>query len=262
MCLALFLAIGGLSGCQVPGGEAALRTSPPAAVQSVSPAPGEVASTAARPTKAAAARTPTAVRKASATARPAADFDYYLLSLSWSPEYCAAQNDSQSQQCQVGRRLGFVLHGLWPQNERGYPSNCTDQRLPSGLKQEFAGLFPAESLFNHEWEKHGTCSGLAPEAYLALAKQLKEALLIPAAYKSPPQPFRTTSDELRQEFSAANPGLESDGLGVYCSSSGRYLSELRICYTTDGQFRACSAEVLKNSDRSCGRSDFLVRNVR
>jgi hypothetical protein len=53
-------------------------------------------------------------------------FDYYVLSLSWSPQYCAGSNGrNDSKQCGTGRRFGFVVHGLWPNNNRPpHPSNC------------------------------------------------------------------------------------------------------------------------------------------
>jgi ribonuclease T2 len=191
-----------------------------------------------------------------------ASFDFYLLSLSWSPDYCETGGDTQSDQCSVGRKLGFVLHGLWPQNTRGYPSYCSQERLPRGLKDRFAGLYPSPSLYDHEWEKHGTCTDLTPEEYLALSKQLKESVVIPQAYRSPAQPVRVTLEQFKNEFTAANPGMEEAGLAVFCSGSGRFLSELRVCFSPDGAFMACSEEVLHDASRSCRNPDFLIRNVR
>ena len=40
-------------------------------------------------------------------------FDYYLLSLSWSPAYCLS--DPGAAECNGPRRFGFIVHGLWPQ---------------------------------------------------------------------------------------------------------------------------------------------------
>jgi ribonuclease T2 len=193
---------------------------------------------------------------------PDQDFDYYVLSLSWSPQYCATDGSDDSQQCSIGRKLGFVLHGLWPQYERGYPSNCSDESFPSYLKEDFPALYPSNALYTHEWEKHGTCSGLTPADFLTASKQLRDAVVIPEAYRSPTQSLRVTVDQLQQDFLDANPGLSANGLAVLCSDSGRFLSELRVCFTIEGQPRACSAEVLKDASKSCGWSDFLVRNVK
>src|SRR6185437_7643363 len=62
----------------------------------------------------------------------AGQFDYYVLVLSWSPTYCAEKGDSDRMQCNRsdGRRYSFILHGLWPQYERGYPSDCQLPRRP------------------------------------------------------------------------------------------------------------------------------------
>lgn len=216
-----------LAGCQEPG------ASPTAPIQTAAPPP---------------------------TAQAAADFDYYLLALSWAPDYCAA-NPNDSQECALGRKYGFVLHGLWPQYQKGYPSDCGSEPLPAQVKAQFSGLFPNEKLFEHEWSKHGTCSGLPPAAYLALAKRIKESVQIPAAYQSPAQPFRTDSTALKDAFLQANPGLAQDGLAVSCSGSGRFLSELQVCFTTAGAPASCGADVQRSAQKSCGQASFLVRNT-
>ncbi len=198
----------------------------------------------------------------SLTAQKAADFDFYVLALSWSPDYCAGDGANDTQECSLGRKLGFSLHGLWPQYNKGYPSDCSSQKLPADVKQQFAGLFPNTSLFDHEWEKHGTCSGLDPASYLGFAKQVKESVSIPAELRAPQQPLRLTVRQLKDYFMAANPGLADASLAVMCSGSGRYLTELRICFSTAGQPQDCSREVLSASDKSCAGADFLVRNVK
>src|ERR1700709_2867457 len=57
------------------------------------------------------------------------EFDFYVLSLSWSPSFCEAASErgrsgrSQDAQC-GGRPFSFVVHGLWPPYERGFPDYC------------------------------------------------------------------------------------------------------------------------------------------
>ena len=90
-------------------------------------------------------------------------FDYYVLSLSWSPSWCRAEGDARdADQCDPGRRNSFVVHGLWPQYERGYPEYCQRPapRLDRNLMRSMLDLMPAPGLIFHEWDKHGTCSGL------------------------------------------------------------------------------------------------------
>jgi ribonuclease T2 len=190
------------------------------------------------------------------------EFDYFLLALSWSPDYCATSGSDDPQQCATGRKLGFVLHGLWPQYERGYPSDCTTEKLTTQVKNQFPGLYPSEALYDHEWEKHGTCTGLSPTSYLALSKRLKESVSIPDAYRSPEAPFRTNAQKLQQEFILANKGFNAASLAVNCSSNGRYLKELDVCFSRDGKPTACSTEVQKSALKTCQNSDFLVRNIR
>ncbi|MBD2203213.1 ribonuclease [Calothrix sp. FACHB-1219] len=189
-------------------------------------------------------------------------FDFYVLTLSWSPDYCAKNSDRDPQQCKAGKKLGFVLHGLWPQYQKGYPANCTGEKLPATVKQQFPGLFPSDKLYSHEWEKHGTCSGKTPAEYLALSKQLKNSVAIPPAYNRPAKPFRTTIQGLKNTFVNANPELNANSIAPYCSGSGRFLQEVFFCYSKDGKPGICSQEVLNRSKKSCGQADFLVRNVR
>ncbi|MHC5740377.1 MAG: ribonuclease T2 family protein [Nostoc sp.] len=189
-------------------------------------------------------------------------FDFYVLTLSWSPDYCAKNDTNDPQQCGSGRKLGFVLHGLWPQYQTGYPANCSTQKLPTEVKRRFPDLFPSAKLPDHEWEKHGTCSGKTPAEYLAFSKKLKDAIAIPAAYDRPAKPLRTTITNFKNSFVSANNKITADGIAPFCSGSGRFLQEVFFCYSKNGEPSICSAEILKRSQKSCGQPDFLLRNVR
>jgi ribonuclease T2 len=209
--------------------------------------------------------TPAARPSPTFTAQPGdkkADFDFYVLNLSWSPDYCATSGGDDPQQCSLGKKLGFVLHGLWPQYNQGWPESCAYLKLPADVKAQFPNLFPSVSLYDHEWDKHGTCSGLTPASYLSLAKKLKESVVVPAPYKSPEQPVRVTTAQFKKELVAANPAFSESSLAVYCSGSGRFLSELYVCFSKEGQPQACSKEIHDKAAKSCGNPDFLVRNVR
>jgi ribonuclease T2 len=199
---------------------------------------------------------------ATAPANSASKFDFYMLSLSWSPDYCATNDSPDPQQCSIGKKLGFVLHGLWPQYNQGYPSDCSNVKLPASVKANYANLYPSQSLFDHEWEKHGTCSGLTPDQYLALSKRLKESVAIPSAYRTPEQPVRVTTTQFKKEFIAANPDLNDQMLAVDCSGSGRFLQEMYVCFSIEGKPTACSREIHNTASRSCQNADFLLRNVR
>lgn len=192
----------------------------------------------------------------------AGQFDYYSLTLSWSPDYCATKGGNDRQQCGQGKRLGFVLHGLWPQFNRGYPQSCTTEAFDPQMMKQFPNLYPSAKLYSHEWEKHGTCSGLTQLEYHQFSKTLKDSFTIPDRYMRPTQPFRVTLAEFKQEFVAANSGFTENSIAPTCSGSGRFLQEVQVCHSKAGKPMTCSEEVLRRSQRSCGQANFLVRSVR
>lgn len=190
----------------------------------------------------------------------AGEFDYYAMALSWSPEHCAIKPGDREQ---CARKLGFVLHGLWPQYLRGYPASCTRERLDADMEQQFAGLYPSRFLYRHEWEKHGTCSGLSQEAFHQLASDLRQKVNIPAAYQSPEEPLRKNSFQLKADLASANEWLAPDNITVACADGGRFLREIYICINKQGTDAVpCSDEMQKRERRSCGQPDFLLRSVR
>ena len=187
-------------------------------------------------------------------------FDNYVLALSWSPDYCATRPDD-TQQCT--KRLGFVLHGLWPQYTNGYPESCSSTRLDNRVKDQFAAIYPSPFLIRHEWDKHGTCSGLTQDAYFSLSARVKSAVKIPADYQRPAQPFKTSVAQLQSAFNKTNPGIPASAVAVACSGGGRFLQEVRICLNRQGnQAVACSASMQRQTQKSCRSGDFLVRNIR
>ena len=194
-----------------------------------------------------------------ASGNASGDFDFYVLAMSWSPDFCAGQCGKDSKQCGPGRNPGFVLHGLWPQYRKSFPQNCSSVPFPSSLKLEFPDLFPNERLYTHEWRRHGTCSGLAPREYLSLAQTLKQTAPIPPRYRHLREPVRTTAVALKKEFRAVDASLPDNGMAVFCSGSGRFLKEVFLCYNHQGKPTACSSEILSKSDRSCRNTDFVIR---
>jgi ribonuclease T2 len=114
----------------------------------------------------------------------ARDFDYYVLTLSWSPNFCANHDDPG--QCQGNRPYSFVVHGLWPQYETGWPRDCgASTDIPEALKQSMLDIMPSPTLVLHEWRKHGQCTGLAPQAYFDLVRRAYNQVKIPEEYQQP-----------------------------------------------------------------------------
>ena len=170
-------------------------------------------------------------------------FDYYVLSLSWSPSYCEASaerapNRAPDQQCGA-RPFAFVVHGLWPQYERGFPSYCQvpAPRLDRAIVGSVLDLMPSPRLVFHEWDRHGTCSGLTPHAYFETMRKARAAVKIPDDYLALGQPTMVTAADVADAFVKANPNLSRDDVAVMCDK--KRLSEVRICLTRSFAFRAC-----------------------
>ena len=182
---------------------------------------------------------------------PGGNFDFYVLSLSWSPGFCATGGAEKArEQCQGGRGLGFVVHGLWPQYEQGFPSDCEGGARPvSSVALEAArGLFPSEGLARYEWRKHGSCSGRAPQEYFADVRAARDLVAIPPEFERLKQEEDVAPAEILRSFGKANPRLRAGMAAVACARG--YLQEVRICLSKDlREFRPCP-EVTRNSCRA------------
>lgn len=185
------------------------------------------------------------------------DFDFYVLALSWSPGFCELDGDRSRnrEQCGAGAGLRFVVHGLWPQNERGYPSECGPAgRSPSRIAMEQAeGLFPTEGLARYQWRKHGTCTGSSPSDYFRDVRRAREKVVIPPVLAKAERDQTWTAIDLERAFAAANPGLRPDMMSVACKRG--VLQEVKICFSKDlRDFRSC-----QQVDRSgCRSREFTV----
>lgn len=187
-------------------------------------------------------------------------FDYYAVALSWSPAFCATHDDPD--QCARGRQNGFVLHGLWPQYDKGYPQACSTERLPAQARDRYAALYPSPKMIGHEWQKHGTCSGLNPVAYFELSARLRDQLAIPAPYQRPAAPLRTSYGEFVQAFRAANPRMAQNAVLPFCGSGGRFLNEIHVCYDKGGASASCGPSEIRRSANTCRQPTFLLQSVR
>lgn len=171
------------------------------------------------------------------------EFDFYVLSLSWSPSYCEGREDrygGRSQQIQCGGRpFSFVVHGLWPQYERGYPEYCQhpSPRLARNIMTSMLDLMPAPGLIYNEWDKHGTCSGLGERAYFETIRKARAVVKIPDDYLQLSDTKTLAPSEIEDAFIKANPGLNASGIAVTCNR--KRLSEVRICMTKELEFRDC-----------------------
>jgi len=177
-----------------------------------------------------------------------------VLSLSWSPSYCEAEGEqANGQQCRAGRPYAFVVHGLWPQFERGYPSDCQtgNSDVSNDTLRGLYDLMPSAGLIRHEWRTHGTCSGLSQDDYFKVLRAAREKIEIPAQFRRLDNYQTLAPGQAERAFLQSNPGMNEEDIAVTCDR--RYLRDVRICMTKDLDFRACP-EV----DRRACRLDKVV----
>jgi ribonuclease T2 len=181
-------------------------------------------------------------------------FDYYLLTLSWAPEFCATHaGNASSSECDPKRHFGFVVHGLWPENEDGsYPQHCAPaQPVAQSTVQQMLPIMPARGLIQHEWATHGTCSGLDPQAYFGDIEKAFRQVQIPQEYRAPVQSLNVGPSDIEQKFADANHAPRGT-FRVSCSNS-EFVS-LEVCLTKDLRYRQCGPGL-----RDCRAPQVTVR---
>lgn len=168
----------------------------------------------------------------------AGKFDYYVMSMSWTPGFCKIKSDPQ----ECGKGLGFALHGLWPENNDGsYPQNCAGPSLTADQRSRYGKLFASPDLITHEWPKHGTCSGLSADDFFALVSKNLGHLTIPAPYQKETQVSAGGVTAVLAALRSANPGLvDAD---MVAKTQAGVLTEVRVCLTKTGDFRSCGLKV-------------------
>ena len=180
-------------------------------------------------------------------------FDYWVLALTWNPQYCI----DHPREIECAHAYGFVVHGLWPQNEQGSMEDCdtSSGRVDKALVERMLPLMPSAALIQHEWYEHGSCSGMDASKYFLSIERLHRALVVPGVYSEVGKPLKTTLDELKAEFGQSNPSITPEKMVGVCS--GRYLKEVRICYDRDFKSRECGERVRDK----CGDS-VVLRSTR
>ncbi len=196
------------------------------------------------------------VSSAAAQDRPSGDFDYYVLALSWNASWCAQTGDARNApQCDPKLDLGFVMHGLWPQYEKGWPDYCrTRERDPS--KSQTAAMSDVMGSGGsawHQWKKHGRCSGMSATDFFQTARDAFAKVTRPEILRKVDKPLRIAPNVIEDAFLQANPDINADGITITCKA-GR-IQEARICLTRDLEFRDCARDTRR--DCNMRAADFL-----
>jgi len=188
----------------------------------------------------------------------APDYDYYVLSLSWSPTWCALEGDARgSPQCDEAADYGWVLHGLWPQYHRGYPSFChTKNRPPSRrMTREMVDIMGSSGLAWYQWNKHGTCTDLSADQYFALSREAFERVNRPEVFRKLTDPVKLPAKVVEEAFLKANPDWEPDMVTITCRQ-GR-IQEARLCLSKSLDPVPCGQDVV----RDCRMKDALFSPI-
>jgi len=181
--------------------------------------------------------------QSSSSGSSSSDFDYYLLTLSWAPEFCATNPSGKSSaECAPNKHMGLVVHGLWPQYNNGkWPQGCsTSPPVSSATVNHMMPIMPGSSLIQHEWAKHGTCSGLSTQDYFAAIEKLYTGLQVPGDFKKPTNKAETSPSDVEGEFASAN-GAPKEAFRISCPQNE--FSAVEICLTRDMQYQACPSTV-------------------
>lgn len=172
-------------------------------------------------------------------------FDYYLLNLSWSPEFCYSHPNA----VECGQHRTFTLHGLWPQNNTGpYIKNCSHAPGPRDAAA-YSDIYPNPGLLRHEWKTHGTCSGLTPDAFFDLARKAVQSVAIPTELASLDRQISMPPAQILDLFVRANPSFPRESLALSCGNN--YLTAIEVCMsktlrpTACGSIRSCRANTVR-----------------
>lgn len=186
---------------------------------------------------------------------PQGQFDYYVLALSWAPNYCAGHPKDHSRECGAGQQANFVLHGLWPQTNRGNPpTRCVEaQPVSRALVRHMLEYYPSRGLIQHEWQQHGVCSGVSAGEYFDQVEQAFNAIKIPDQYRNWNRDDSLGVRDIEQSFAQANHAPR-EAFRITCHD-GEMVS-LEACLTKDLQYMACTASV-----RECRSPQVLMRQV-
>jgi ribonuclease T2 len=163
-------------------------------------------------------------------------FDFYLFTLSWSPQFCATTR-RQTTECET-HGGNFVVHGLWPEFKNGsWPANCSSEPDPADPSVQ-TDIMPDASLVVHEWEKHGTCSGLGVDGYFDLMRSIRKSITIPDALLNLKETQMMTPADIKAEFAAANPRISKEGMAIGCANNT--LVQVQFCLAKDGAPTSCA----------------------
>jgi len=172
-------------------------------------------------------------------------FDYYVFAYSWQPEFCYNENGyTGCSDPEPYWTTDFTIHGLWPQYlAGGYPATCTDEAFDSNVPNQIGmdtmtTYWPNvkdsvddsdyDSFWEHEWTKHGTCTGLNQEVYFNTTIALAQLYGTPAEFTAAVG-GEIGADDLRKYMGGA------DKVSLQCND-GKYVVGAFSCWGNDNGY--------------------------
>jgi ribonuclease T2 len=206
------------------------------------------------------------------TVGKAGDFDFYVFQQSWSAEFCSGRNFPGCKNPTAFMQTNMTIHGLWPQyaQERdghGWPQCCQSQygaTLNKTVEHDnlkaLDKYWPVEQggdhLWQHEWGKHGTCSGMSPGKYLQSAIAVDRRVgTCPLVQKNIGGSVKTADliawyNNLAKATGALGSQAElaaADGSSYVALSCHKgFLSDVTTCYNTKLEQMVCPASLRRS----------------
>jgi ribonuclease T2 len=168
-------------------------------------------------------------------------FDLYIMSMSYQPQFCYQNRHEMWPGCtnpQDYWKNHLTIHGMWPEFSNGkWPEYCTHKTLNKhviepllprldhywpNVKATMPNSTNYYDFWQHEWSKHGTCSGLDAKTYFETA--LRHFVDTPEVISKNYGGTVLKSDILK--------GYGDDRIILVCQDK-QWLSEVRICLSVD-----------------------------
>jgi ribonuclease T2 len=190
----------------------------------------------------------------------------YVFAYSWKPGYCYTTNPEYPGCLEPKEywKYNLTIHGLWPQyNTSGYPSYCSNEPFDENIPYEIGWdtmttYFPDvnydesssdyDSFWDHEWTKHGTCSGLSQYDFFLQTINLSKKYVTPDIIDK----YMNTTDQLSTELLRGSFGGDSY-VALQCTNN--IFTEVYTCWTTSTFLQIPCPESVQSED-SCN-SEYL-----
>ncbi|KAF7495340.1 Ribonuclease DdI [Sarcoptes scabiei] len=154
------------------------------------------------------------------------------------PESCIKEKNNFDQ---------WVIHGLWPENsDNTYDSFCTKEKLDlnnlTPIKDRLKKIWPnllarktPESLWIHEWDKHGTCTQMHQLDYFNKTLNLYYEYNVDQSLRNaniiPNESHQYSHEQFKKALLLANSNLTMDNYVLNCKriDSNYYIDEIWLC---------------------------------